>query len=168
MYMHHNNMYLLIKQIRVIINFASTDHKISDTPLVSTPYCLIWQLSMSTVIHIHVHSGTSNKRPYDKGTSISWTTSLQRTLPLSPKYICNTLSTSEKRTASLQGTQWLVPKCPLLGGPLSKQVGYSHNSAINIHKYTYYMYVMYTWQMYNMADYNHTYCTCTCTYNNVK
>ncbi len=32
------------------------------------------------------------------------------------KYICNAFSTFEKRTASLQGTKWMVPKCPLLRG----------------------------------------------------
>ncbi len=38
------------------------------------------------------------------------------------KCICNTFSTSEKRTASLQGTKWLVPKRPLLRGSTVLQV----------------------------------------------
>ncbi len=33
-------------------------------------------------------------------------------------YMYNSFSTSEKRTAFLQGTKWLIPKCPLLGGSL--------------------------------------------------
>ena len=33
------------------------------------------------------------------------------------KCICNTFSISKKRRTSLQGTEWLVPKCPVLRGP---------------------------------------------------
>ncbi len=57
------------------------------------------------------YSGTSNKEPSEKGT-----TSLQRTLPISPRVYMQYISFSEKRTTTLQGTKWLVPKCPLLGG----------------------------------------------------
>ena len=60
---------------------------------------------------ISVYSGTSNKGPFEKGT-----TSLQRTLPYLQKCTCNTLSTSENRTACLQGSKCLVPKCPLFRG----------------------------------------------------
>ena len=83
-------------------------------------YMCVWLIMRSCVyevmiLHVYVYvceySGTSNKGPSEKGT-----TSLQRTLPISPKVYIQYISTSEKRTASLQGTKWLVPKCPLFGG----------------------------------------------------
>ncbi len=51
------------------------------------------------------------------GTRCVYNTTLRERDNLSIKdtsNIPNTFSTSEKRTASLQGTKWLVPKCPLL------------------------------------------------------
>ncbi len=59
----------------------------------------------------HNYSRTSSKGPSKKGT-----TSEQRTLLISAKLYMQYISTSEKRTASLQGTKWLIPKCPLLRG----------------------------------------------------
>ncbi len=69
-----------------------------------------------------MYSRTSNKGPFEKGT-----TSLQGTLPISLKEYMQYISTSKKRTTSLQGTKWLVPKCPLLGG-----------STIHVHVCVYY------------------------------
>ncbi len=58
---------------------------------------------------MYMYSGTSVKGPSENGT-----TSLQRTLP--HFQLANRFSMFEMRTASLQGTKWLAPKCPLLNG----------------------------------------------------
>ena len=68
---------------------------------------------------------------FDKGLSEIGTTSLQRALPISPKLQMQYISTSEMRTASLQGTEWLIPKCPLLIGPLYNCTGLQSAPAQN-------------------------------------
>ncbi len=72
-------------------------------------YCTASDLQV--YIYIYLYSRTSSIGPSEKGT-----TSLQGTLPISPKVYMQYIPTSERRTASLQGTKWLVTKCPLLRG----------------------------------------------------
>ncbi len=107
-----------------------------------------------------MYSRTSNKGPSEKGT-----TSQQRTLPMSLKVYMQYISTSEKRTASLQGTKCLVPKCPLARGSTVHIIIYS----MSIVSSYYYIVVTCTCRyictiLSIVSSYYYIVVTCTCRY----
>ncbi len=105
--------------------------------LVCCSCCSCCSLCTFVCITLCLYSRTSNKGPSEKGTTspisirVTSNVSIRVTSNVSirvtsnvtirvtsniPKVYMQYISTSEKRTTSLQETKWLVPKCPLLEG----------------------------------------------------
>ena len=101
--------------------------------VISMMWFLYWVILSVDVIIFQYYTETSNKGPYEKGT-----TSLQRTLPISlMQYIFNLW-----KEDSLSTMEWMVLKSPLLEG---STVYYKciYNSFNNVCEWIYYFWNVY-------------------------
>ena len=114
-----------------------------------------WRTILKRMLYIQTIHACSIVEPLIKDPPKKGTTSIHRILPISLKVYMQFFSTSEKRTASLQGTQCLVPNCPLLrGSTVRARRSFELNSTCSSHamRWPYYMVRFYIISWMEMMD----------------